>query len=254
LEIAKCIALEDFNILIPDKNNVNGYEDGAENNTYYLAATASAFPAGVDLCHKVGQSLRDLHKPVIPWEPMLGPRVHKRLSTVQFKPDEYIRQGEFSRISVFIQQNDKTKQFGDMLHALKGEDFYPDAKNLKFEDIILRRERQTFIRLDTVPGAILFAVRTYVGFLKDYSDDEILAFAEDNSKTSKEHALYKQQDLWMPKIDAYLAQRGLKNRYQKAPTFWETLKATVRGVWQGWGVWPAPSEMAEIFQMLGARG
>lgn len=67
LEVAARLSMEDFNILIKDR----------ETGEYHLQASATIFPAGWKLQERIGTSMANLHRPVPGWKQKLGPCVNR---------------------------------------------------------------------------------------------------------------------------------------------------------------------------------
>jgi hypothetical protein len=63
------------------------------------------------------------------------------------------------------------------------------------EDLRVRRERQTFTRLEKT-GAVLFTVRTYMPPLEDLEDEAAVALINQVQSWEEEIRVYKGWDVW----------------------------------------------------------
>jgi len=66
----------------------------------------------------------------------------------------------------------------------------PSKQKATPEDLRVRRERQTFTRLEKT-GAVLFTVRTYMQSLEDLEDEEALALIHQVRGWEEEIRMYK---------------------------------------------------------------
>lgn len=74
------------------------------------------------------------------------------------------------------------------------------------EDLQVRRERQTFTRLEKT-GAVLFTVRTYMQPLAELEEEEAMAFKEQVQSWSDEIKVYKGGDVWGGAFDEWCEKR-----------------------------------------------
>ncbi|QDS77495.1 hypothetical protein FKW77_000206 [Venturia effusa] len=150
LEICARLTQDDFNILMQDSA-------GGEHK---LVASATLFPAAWKLRQRIGYTITQLHGPVPLWSTKLAPSVEKYFSRLHSpldgEPNTYgfkERSGYFiqtlspatdllSHSSLFIQTSDAMCNF-------------PISGRLDKDWIVVRRERQTFTRLERT-GAIVF--------------------------------------------------------------------------------------------------
>lgn len=71
----------------------------------------------------------------------------------------------------------------------------PPSKPLTAKDLMVRRERQTFIRLEKT-DAVLFTVRTYMRPMTELGEDEIKALRSQIMGWEEEVRLYKGYAIW----------------------------------------------------------
>jgi hypothetical protein len=101
------------------------------------------------------------------------------------------------RHSFFIQVQPDARPLDELLFIQQGKDFFPgDIRHLKPGAIIIRRERQTFRRLES-SGAIVFTVKTSVQRLTDVPPGEQREnLVKEIRSWPREIAVYKGRDLW----------------------------------------------------------
>lgn len=71
----------------------------------------------------------------------------------------------------------------------------PLSKTLASRDLMIRRERQTFIRLEKT-DAVLFTVRTYMQPMTELGEEEIKALRSQILGWEEEVRLYKGYEIW----------------------------------------------------------
>lgn len=71
----------------------------------------------------------------------------------------------------------------------------PPTRPLTFKDLIVRRERQTFMRLEKT-NAVLFTVRTYIRPMTELRGEEIKALRSQILGWEEEVRLYKGYAIW----------------------------------------------------------
>jgi len=122
---------------------------------------------------------------------------------------------QFERMSYFMQLADPRAGLASTLCQPYGN-FFPAKEVMEdmglegvINDMIIRRERQTFRRLQCGKdvSAVLFGVNTYVEFIKDMETSELRALVEDIRLWDEKIADYKARDVWFPFLEAYLKQR-----------------------------------------------
>ena len=95
------------------------------------------------------------------------------------------------RTNLFIQSNPHL--FSDAPET--PSDREGEAKKIMPEDLRVRRERQTFTRLEKT-GAVLFTVRTYMQPLEDLEEEEAVALVHQVRGWEEEIRVYKGWDVW----------------------------------------------------------
>ncbi|KAM3074114.1 hypothetical protein ACMFMF_006137 [Clarireedia jacksonii] len=168
LETAARLCMEDFNILIKD----------AESGEFRLMASATLFPAGWKLQERIGSSMAALHAPVPGWKEKLGRSVDRYFNHLTPKSC-------MERSNLFVQTTPVL--FQDVPEV-------PSA-SLTANDIFVRRERQTFTRLER-SEAVLFTVRTYMEKLVDMDAEEVDALGKQVRGWEEEMARYKGIEGW----------------------------------------------------------
>ncbi|KUJ20449.1 uncharacterized protein LY89DRAFT_771352 [Mollisia scopiformis] len=169
LEVAARLAMEDFNVLIKNQ----------ETREYHLMASATLFPAGWKLQERIGYSMARLHGPVPAWKEKLGGSVNRYFDHLSSKT-------AMERTNLFIQTTTELFQNAP-------ED--PLARALTAKDLMVRRERQTFVRLEKT-DAVLFTVRTYMQSMTGLGNEEIRALRSQILGWEEEVRLYKGFAIW----------------------------------------------------------
>ncbi|KAL2062994.1 hypothetical protein VTL71DRAFT_6066 [Oculimacula yallundae] len=183
LEVAAKLSMEDFNILLKHP----------ETGEYHLQASATLFPAGWKLQERIGTTMANLHKPVPGWKKNLGGNVNKYFDHLSHKT-------AMERTNVFIQTTPHL--FQDAPDALDNM----QETVLTLDDLKIRRERQTFTRLEHT-GAVLFTVRTFMEPLYQLGDDELSALRHQVLGWDEEVRVYKGGDIWGPLLMQYCEER-----------------------------------------------
>jgi hypothetical protein len=78
----------------------------------------------------------------------------------------------------------------------------PMEKEPRPEDITVRRERQTFTRLEK-SGAVLFAVRTFMMPLTTLGKDQLRGLTSQINGWEEEIKMYKGWGLWGPPVERW---------------------------------------------------
>ena len=116
---------------------------------------------------------------------------------------------EFERLAYFFQVIDRSKRLGEALFVVNPNDIIPEGKShITPEELIIRRERQTFRSLATV-DALLFTVNTYVFFLDDLSDEELVGLWQEIRGWDDVVATYRQREMWIGTFVEYCLGRGV---------------------------------------------
>ncbi|CAG8958716.1 hypothetical protein HYFRA_00011559 [Hymenoscyphus fraxineus] len=168
LEIAARLAMEDFNILMKSE----------ETGDHHLMASATLFPAGWKLQERIGTSMANLHKPVPEWKKNLGGSVNRYF-------DHLNTRTSMERTNLFIQTTP---------HLFVDAPEIPNPQTVP-EDLWIRRERQTFRRLER-SGAVLFTVRTYMQRLVEVRGEEELALRQQIAGLDEVVREYKGGKVW----------------------------------------------------------
>ncbi|KAG9236954.1 hypothetical protein BJ875DRAFT_354842, partial [Amylocarpus encephaloides] len=168
LEVAARLAMEDFNVLMKH----------TETGQYHLMASATLFPAGWKLQERIGTSMDNLHKPVPEWKKNLGGSVNRYF-------DHLNPRTAMERYNLFIQSS--SHRFVDSPEVPR--------PGLAPEDLNIRRERQTFRRLER-SNAVLFTVRTYMVPLVDIKGDEEAALRQQVGSWEGASRAYKGCKVW----------------------------------------------------------
>lgn len=188
LEIAALLAMEDFNILIKDSTT----------GEYNLQASATLFPAGWKLQERIGTSLASLHAPVPGWNAKIGAHVNKYF-------DHLSPRTAMERTNLFIQTT--SELFWDEPESTSRED-------IRVEEFMVRRERQTFTRLEK-SGAVLFTVRTFMTPLVELGDEELRALRSQIWAWEEDIKEYKGWGLWGAKAEEWCESRLGKREERK---------------------------------------
>ncbi|KAJ5722715.1 hypothetical protein N7488_000750 [Penicillium malachiteum] len=183
LESAVRLTMEDLSILMTN-------EDGE----YYLAASASLFPTGWTVKDRIGWTISQLHQPVPLWHKQAENSVNKFLATL--RPTTPM---ERSNYFVEIKRPDE-----DLLETLyrPGSLCEKQPTDPSPEEIIIRRERQTFLRLPKT-GTILFGVKTYLTPICQLPRQELENLVTEMDTWPDDVGEYKGKNVWGPKLLEY---------------------------------------------------
>jgi len=165
--------MEDFNILIKD----------LESGEYRLLASATLFPTGWCLQERIGTSMALLHAPVPGWKEKMSRSVNRYFDQLNSKSC-------MERTNLFLQASPE-------LFLESPEDLASRADSLTPSDMQVRRERQTFRRLES-SNAVLFTVRTFMAPLAELGSEELKGLAEQVRVWGEDQAMasYKGVDVW----------------------------------------------------------
>ncbi|KAJ5894909.1 hypothetical protein N7495_006600 [Penicillium taxi] len=175
LEAAVRLTMEDLSILL--KN---------DEGEYYLAASASLFPTGWTVEERIGWSISRLHNPVPLWHQQVGSSVCKFLS--RLTPTS-----PMERSNYFIEVKKPNEDLFDILYR-PGALCEKELCKLSPNEIIIRRERQTFRRLPRT-GALLFAVKTYLTPIEELPMQELENLAKEMKSWPDYVSEYKGKDV-----------------------------------------------------------
>ncbi|OKL64403.1 hypothetical protein UA08_01122 [Talaromyces atroroseus] len=188
LEIAVRLAMEDLSVLM---KNADG--------EYYLAASATLFPVGWSVQNRIGWTVSQIHAPVPEWHNKVGHSVNKFFC--RLTPES-----PMERSNYFLETTEPDEGLSNTL-------FRPDGLNEQkpgpsIDEVLLRRERQTFRRLPRT-GALVFSVKTTLETLKDLPVDQLQALATEIRSWPDDMAKYKGRDVWGQRVLDYCIQRGI---------------------------------------------
>ncbi|KKK26135.1 hypothetical protein P175DRAFT_0507698 [Aspergillus ochraceoroseus IBT 24754] len=175
LEIAVRLTMEDLSILM---KNADG--------EYYLAASASLFPVGWTVQERIGWTISQLHNPVPLWHQQVANSVSKFLC--RLTPNSPM---ERSNYFVEVKRPDE-----DLFQTLyRPTTLSEDNPDPSPEDIVIRRERQTFRRLPRT-GAIVFGVKTFLTTLEELPMQELQNLAKEVKSWPEYVGEYKGREIW----------------------------------------------------------
>lgn len=97
------------------------------------------------------------------------------------------------RSAVFVQVTQEGQSAADILCQLEPNKV--DPSEVKAENIVIRREKQTFHKLLST-GAVLFTVKTTITPLRDLNEDDLLNFAKEVAGWPDALAKYKGRNVW----------------------------------------------------------
>ncbi|KAJ5091196.1 hypothetical protein NUU61_006066 [Penicillium alfredii] len=187
LEAAVRLTMEDLSILLMN-------EDGE----YYLAASASLFPTGWTVEERIGWTISRLHDPVPLWHQHVANSVSKFLA--RLTPTS-----PMERSNYFIEIKRPNENLFEILYR-PNTLCEKDLDNPSPQEIIIRRERQTFRRLPRT-GAIVFGVKTYLTPLDELPMQELENLAKEMKSWPDYVGEYKGRNVWGRKVLEYCATR-----------------------------------------------
>ncbi|KAI1761211.1 hypothetical protein GGR53DRAFT_525337 [Hypoxylon sp. FL1150] len=179
---------EDFYFMCPDHDN-----------QYRLQGYIACFPGGFLSPARVGESVREIHKPVPGYDRKLGLSVDRYFGRMQ--PGDFI-----GRMNWSLQVD------GADLFRTDGNNYYPgmdgafsgEKEDPSLDECYLRVEHQTLTKLPR-SGAVIFTVRSYMTPLhqvKAEGDGKALAEAIESMPEGLGH--YKMRQYWGNKILPWL--------------------------------------------------
>ncbi|KAJ5167396.1 uncharacterized protein N7482_006177 [Penicillium canariense] len=180
LEAAVRLTMEDLSILMMN-------EDGE----YYLAASASLFPTGWTVEERIGWTISRLHQPVPLWHQHVASSVSKFLA--RLTPTS-----PMERSNYFVEIKRPDENLIEILYRPKGL-CEKDICSPSPEEILIRRERQTFRRLPKT-GTILFGVKTYLTPLDQLPMQELENLATEMKSWPHYVGEYKGKEVWGAKV------------------------------------------------------
>jgi hypothetical protein len=109
------------------------------------------------------------------------------------------------RCNYFLETTESGEHLGSVLFRPDGLTDHVPGPGL--DDVILRRERQTFRRLPRT-GALLFGVKTTLTSLHELPLDEVQNLAVEVQSWPVDMARYKGRDIWGKKVLDFCNQRA----------------------------------------------
>ncbi|KAK2792809.1 hypothetical protein FQN51_001568 [Onygenales sp. PD_10] len=182
LEIAARLAMEDLSVLLEN-----------DKGEMYLAATASLFPIGWCAKDRIGYTISQMHGPVPLWHKEVEFSVNKLVPLALIFLSRLSVDTPMERSSYFIQVAAPGEPLDSILFKPAG--FSYDNTEPQPENIIVRRERQTFLRLPE-SGAIVFGVKTTLTYLPELDLEELNNLAKEVRSWPDSVAKYKGRDQW----------------------------------------------------------
>ncbi|KAJ5179284.1 hypothetical protein N7492_002494 [Penicillium capsulatum] len=200
LEAAVRLTMEDLSVLM--KN---------EDDEYYLydflvlvakRASASLFPTGWTVQERIGWTISRLHEPVPLWHQHVANSVSKFLA--RLTPTS-----PMERSNYFVEVKRPDEDLFEILYR-PGVLCEKDLSNPSPEEIIIRRERQTFRRLPRT-GAIVFGVKTYLTPINQLPMQELENLAKEMQSWPEYVGEYKGKDVWGAKVLEFYRNRAQMN-------------------------------------------
>lgn len=187
LAILGQLVLEDFNILQLDSTNTN----------YNLTASLTVFPVGWWLKDRIGYDLIKLHGPAPNWQ------INEQFRKAYKKKFDNIHDLIEYRSNIFILN---TSELFLPEHHIKVPSYEDigETPDFMYENIFLRREAQSFIRLPKT-NCIVFGVRTYISPITSLSYDDLKWLIKYIENWEGRAASYHRKDIWCPVFNKYIS-------------------------------------------------
>ncbi|KAF1952181.1 hypothetical protein CC80DRAFT_538383 [Byssothecium circinans] len=177
LELIARLAVEDFVFF--------GRDEFA--GAWKLIGGSVCFPSGWSLSSILGQDIDNLLEPVVAWD---------NLSDILDYMEQSSDTQPMKRSTTFIQTNPGDRSNQQLLHIPARQDFFQGRiSSLKPQDMVVRRERQTFRKL-LQSGVIVMTVKTELCDLMDLSVTERRNLADEIHSWEENEATLKGLDLW----------------------------------------------------------
>nr|YP_008965367.1 hypothetical protein [Rhynchosporium commune]AHC02344.1 hypothetical protein [Rhynchosporium commune] len=193
LDVLALLTMDDFSILQirPD-------------GEYYLTASATLFPIGWALNERIGYSIRDLHNSAPKWR-----KGDYAYDNTRGLFDKIKGPHVFHRNNYFIVNTSKLFLPENIIKIPLAGDI-GNLPGFRYEDIYVRRELQTAIRL-IESNSILFTVRTFIAPMTSLTDTQLLNLHELYLSIKKENREYHNVHKLEPVIRKYITEvRKLK--------------------------------------------
>ncbi|GLB12895.1 hypothetical protein AtubIFM61612_000284 [Aspergillus tubingensis] len=213
LEIAVRLTMEDLSILM--KNEEDEYYLLVLESCFRIqidrltdmnsAASASLFPVGWTVQDRIGWTISKLHNPVPLWHQQVANSVSKFLARLT-------PASPMERSNYFVEVKRPDEDLFEILYrptSLSEEN--PDPTP---QDIVIRRERQTFRRLPRT-GALVFGVKTILTTLDELPMQELQNLAKEIKSWPEYVGEYKGREVWGPKALEYCEKKS--RMYQQDP-------------------------------------
>ncbi|KAL4809212.1 hypothetical protein BDV18DRAFT_76935 [Aspergillus unguis] len=191
LEIAVRLTMEDLSILM---KNTEG--------EYYLAASASLFPVGWTVADRIGWTISQLHNPVPLWHQQVANSVSKFLC--RLTPET-----PMERSNYFVEVKRPDENLFEILY--RPTTLSEDNPDPSPQDLVIRRERQTFRRLPRT-GTIVFGVKTFLTTLDELPMQELENFAREIKSWPERVGEYKGVETWGAKALEFCEKRRQQER------------------------------------------
>ncbi|KAJ5765281.1 hypothetical protein N7520_004840 [Penicillium odoratum] len=195
LEAAVRLTMEDLSVLMMN-------EDGE----YYLAASASLFPTGWTVDERIGWTISQMHAPVPLWHQQVASSVSKLLARLSPK-------SPMERSNYFVEIKRPDEDLFDILYR-PGSLCEKELQDPSPNEIIIRRERQTFRRLPRT-NAIVFGVKTYLTPISQLPMQELENLAKEMETWPEYVSEYKGKDVWGKKVLEYYNKRVASGESEK---------------------------------------
>ncbi|OQE14108.1 hypothetical protein PENSTE_c039G07681 [Penicillium steckii] len=180
LEAAVRLTMEDLSILMLN-----------DEGEYYLAASASLFPTGWTVKERIGWTISRMHEPVPLWHQQVANSVSKFLA--RLTPNS-----PMERSNYFVEVKRPDENLFEILYR-PGALCEKELNNPLPEEIIIRRERQTFRRLPRTE-AIVFGVKTYLTTLDQLPMQELENLVTEMKSWPEHVSEYKGKHVWSEKV------------------------------------------------------
>jgi len=197
----------DFLILLPKETKQEEEDDSQP--VYHLEAFSTTFPSGFSTLSKLSLPLSAIHNPVPQYARKIGrsmDRFFARLET-----GKLVRRANWTITTtpeLFVQSGTHIHDFDAMSPAEQEESIAEQRRSLNVEDMRLRCERQTLMRLPS-SGALVFAFKTYLTRLEEVKEEgsgDALAEATEGFLRGSvpEMEVYKRAVVWGDVVRKFL--------------------------------------------------
>ena len=197
----------DFLILLPTQT-----EDEKERDSqpvYHLEAFSTTFPSGFSTLSKLSLPLSAIHSPVPQYARKIGKSMDRFFARLE--TGKLVRRANWTITTtpkLFVQSGTHFHDFDTMSPAKQEDSIAEQRRGLNVEDMRLRCERQTLMRLP-LSGALVFAFKTYLtslGEVKEEGSGEALAEATEGFKRGSVPGMenYKRAVVWGDVVREFL--------------------------------------------------